>query len=41
MLLSLIGAPLQDVIYGVNTGYGGNANLVIPEEEVAHHQANL
>jgi phenylalanine ammonia-lyase len=30
-----------EVIYGVNTGYGGNARFVIPEEELAHHQQNL
>jgi phenylalanine ammonia-lyase len=30
-----------EVIYGVNTGYGGNARFAIPAEELAHHQANL
>jgi phenylalanine ammonia-lyase len=30
-----------EVIYGVNTGYGGNARFVIPDEELAHHQQNL
>ena len=30
-----------EVIYGVNTGFGGNARFVIPESEVAHHQRNL
>jgi phenylalanine ammonia-lyase len=30
-----------EVIYGVNTGYGGNANYVIPAAELAHHQRNL
>ena len=30
-----------EVIYGVNTGYGGNACYVIPGEELAHHQQNL
>lgn len=30
-----------EVIYGVNTGFGGNARFVIPMEEVAHHQDNL
>src|SRR5579864_4287222 len=30
-----------EVIYGVNTGFGGNARYVIPDHEVAHHQRNL
>jgi len=30
-----------EAIYGVNTGYGGNACYVIPGEEMAHHQQNL
>lgn len=30
-----------EVIYGVNTGYGGNARYVIPNHELAHHQENL
>lgn len=30
-----------EVIYGVNTGFGGNARFVIPDEEMAHHQRNL
>jgi phenylalanine ammonia-lyase len=30
-----------EVIYGVNTGFGGNARYVIPDEETAHHQQNL
>ena len=30
-----------EVIYGVNTGFGGNARFVIPDSEVAHHQRNL
>jgi phenylalanine ammonia-lyase len=30
-----------EVIYGVNTGFGGNARYVIPDDEVAHHQRNL
>ena len=30
-----------EVIYGVNTGFGGNARFVIPREELAHHQQNL
>src|SRR6266568_11379 len=30
-----------EVIYGVNTGFGGNARYVIPSDEVAHHQRNL
>ncbi|MEX2260799.1 MAG: aromatic amino acid ammonia-lyase [Bryobacteraceae bacterium] len=30
-----------EVVYGVNTGYGGNARFVIPNEELAHHQRNL
>jgi len=30
-----------EVIYGVNTGYGGNACYVIPGDELTHHQKNL
>lgn len=30
-----------EIIYGVNTGFGGNARFVIPHEELAHHQRNL
>lgn len=30
-----------EVVYGVNTGFGGNARYVIPLEELAHHQQNL
>src|SRR5579864_241487 len=30
-----------EVIYGVNTGFGGNARYVIPDDEAAHHQRNL
>ena len=30
-----------EVVYGVNTGFGGNARYVIPVEEMAHHQQNL
>lgn len=30
-----------EVIYGVNTGFGGNARFVIPAAELAHHQQNL
>jgi phenylalanine ammonia-lyase len=30
-----------EVVYGVNTGFGGNARYVIPGEELAHHQQNL
>src|SRR5580700_9876627 len=30
-----------EVVYGVNTGFGGNARYVIPPEELAHHQQNL
>ena len=29
------------MVYGVNTGFGGNARYVIPSEELAHHQQNL
>jgi phenylalanine ammonia-lyase len=34
---------LQDgeVIYGVNTGFGGNVKFLIPEGELRHHQRNL
>lgn len=30
-----------EVIYGVNTGFGGNVRYVIPENERSHHQRNL
>src|SRR5262245_27971739 len=30
-----------EVVYGVNTGFGGNARFVIPDGELAHHQQNL
>lgn len=30
-----------EVIYGVNTGFGGNVRFVIPDDELAHHQRNL
>ena len=30
-----------EVIYGVNTGFGGNVRFVIPDQERAHHQRNL
>ena len=30
-----------EVVYGVNTGFGGNARFVIPNDELAHHQQNL
>src|SRR4051812_5968743 len=30
-----------EVVYGVNTGFGGNAKFVIPDDELAHHQQNL
>jgi histidine ammonia-lyase len=29
------------VIYGINTGFGGNSNLVIPDDQLAAHQENL
>ncbi|HHH0820092.1 TPA: histidine ammonia-lyase [Yersinia enterocolitica] len=29
------------IIYGVNTGFGGNANMVVPAETIAEHQNNL
>jgi histidine ammonia-lyase len=31
----------RQVIYGINTGFGGNSNLVIPDDQLAHHQENL
>ncbi len=31
----------ESVIYGVNTGFGGNADLVIPAERMEAHQSNL
>lgn len=30
-----------EIVYGVNTGFGGNARFVIPAGELAHHQQNL
>src|SRR5579863_5915121 len=30
-----------EVIYGVNTGFGGNVKFVIPDTELEHHQRNL
>ena len=30
-----------EVVYGVNTGFGGNSRYVIPSDELAHHQQNL
>jgi len=30
-----------EVIYGVNTGFGANVRLIIPENEWRHHQENL
>ncbi|WP_340622401.1 phenylalanine ammonia-lyase StlA [Xenorhabdus siamensis] len=30
-----------EVIYGINTGFGGNANLVVPFEKISEHQKNL
>lgn len=30
-----------EVIYGVNTGFGGNVRFVIPDRELTHHQRNL
>src|SRR5690349_12588919 len=30
-----------EIVYGVNTGFGGNARCLIPDEELAHHQQNL
>jgi len=30
-----------EIIYGVNTGFGGNVRLIIPESELRHHQENL
>jgi phenylalanine ammonia-lyase len=30
-----------EVIYGVNTGFGGNVKFVIPDAELEHHQRNL
>jgi histidine ammonia-lyase len=31
----------EEVIYGVNTGYGGNVRFLIPHSEVNKHQENL
>lgn len=31
----------NEVIYGVNTGYGGNSDHIIPETQLALHQTNL
>ncbi|NHB95729.1 phenylalanine ammonia-lyase StlA [Photorhabdus stackebrandtii] len=30
-----------EVIYGINTGFGGNANLVVPFDKISEHQKNL
>lgn len=30
-----------ELIYGVNTGFGGNVRFVIPDTELQHHQENL
>ncbi len=30
-----------EIVYGVNTGFGGNARCLIPQNEMAHHQQNL
>jgi phenylalanine ammonia-lyase len=30
-----------DIVYGVNTGFGGNVRLIIPDSELQHHQENL
>ena len=30
-----------EVIYGVNTGFGGNVKFLIPDTELQHHQRNL
>ncbi|CQH25164.1 HAL/PAL/TAL family ammonia-lyase [Yersinia frederiksenii] len=31
----------NEIIYGVNTGFGGNANMIVPAEIIAEHQNNL
>jgi histidine ammonia-lyase len=31
----------RQVIYGVNTGFGANSNLVIPDDQLESHQNNL
>ena len=30
-----------ELIYGVNTGFGGNVKFIIPDVELQHHQENL
>ncbi len=30
-----------ELIYGVNTGFGGNVKFIIPDAELQHHQENL
>ena len=30
-----------EIVYGVNTGFGGNARCLVPDQELAHHQRNL
>jgi phenylalanine ammonia-lyase len=30
-----------ELIYGVNTGFGGNVRFILPESELQHHQENL
>jgi phenylalanine ammonia-lyase len=31
----------KQVLYGINTGFGGNSNLVIPDDQLSLHQENL
>ena len=30
-----------EIIYGVNTGFGGNVRFLIPQEDLTFHQENL
>lgn len=30
-----------EIIYGVNTGLGGNVRYILPSQELAHHQQNI
>src|SRR5262245_59006837 len=31
----------KEIIYGVNTGFGGNARYLIPTSEISKHQENM
>lgn len=31
----------KEIIYGVNTGFGGNADMIVPQDQLLNHQSNL